>query len=93
LTVQSFAIVVGKTLDTIEGSFVVVDTLWYKVDSPLTAIEVAFKAYFALNAKYSIESSPLWYLVQIGIYIRTRHDKAGSNARVTKVLADFGLKL
>jgi len=93
-TVQPFVILVGKTLDWIEASYIVIDKQLYSLETPVRAVEVALKAHLALGVPYSVESKALWLMVQICLFeIRTDHDKLYQCASVIKVLSDFGMEL
>lgn len=49
-TTQPFSIIVGEDLENITDSYVTVDNLLYKVDSPVKAIDVTFKIFHAIHA-------------------------------------------
>jgi len=67
---------------------IVIDNFHYDVPSPLKAVEVLFKIYQALHARYPPEADHLWLFIQKGIYdISTKYDKAYTS--VTSRLAEF----
>lgn len=72
---QSYPIIVRPSLDRITESYVVLDSKLYSVESPLRAIDVTFKAFFALYAKFPKQATPLWLILQKSIYeINTKWD-------------------
>lgn len=55
---------------------VIFDKTEYEVESPLKAVDVAFKSYHALHADYPIESEHMWMFLQKAIYkFDTKWDK------------------
>jgi len=64
--------VAGDDLSSIHGSYVVVsrgqDELLYKLESPLRALDVCFKAYHSLHLKYPVQSYGVWLLIQKAVY-------------------------
>lgn len=46
----------------------VLDDRPIRVESPLRAIEVSFKAYHALHCKYPIQSERLWIVIEKALY-------------------------
>jgi len=64
LTVQPFPPLVGDSVNQIENSYVVIDTSPILMDSPLRALEVTFKCYFALHCKYPTQSESQWIVLQ-----------------------------
>ncbi|XP_011858711.1 PREDICTED: uncharacterized protein LOC105556239 [Vollenhovia emeryi] len=91
---QPFVIIVGADIDSILHSYVSVNDILYKFESPLRALEVSFKIFFVLNADYSIDSHPLWLLLQKAVYgINTKHDRAVSTMATQTLLDRFGLTL
>ncbi|KYN00534.1 hypothetical protein ALC62_08692, partial [Cyphomyrmex costatus] len=51
-TVQPFIIMVGPSLKEIESYYVIVDDVFYKLDNILKAIDICFKIFMVLDAKY-----------------------------------------
>lgn len=89
LTVQPFIIIVGASLNQLTHYFVIVDNTFYKVTSLLEAVDTCFKVLITLNAKYPIESAPVWYFIQRGFYgIKTVWDK--EYTFVNALLSDIG---
>lgn len=67
-TVQPFPMVVGPTLTSIHSSYVVVNRRPILLESPLRAVEVAFKIFHALNCKYPIQSQRMWVVLSITLF-------------------------
>jgi hypothetical protein len=65
---QPFPIIIGENTANITESYVYIDNFPYKVESPLRAIDVCFKAYHALHASYPFQSSQPWLFLQQAIY-------------------------
>lgn len=79
------AIIVGDDLDHIKHSYVAINDILYEVETPLKAIDIAFKAIHALDSKYPTECIREWLFLQRAVYeIKTSYDK---NTNDTKVLA------
>lgn len=93
-TRQPFVIIVGQDLENINASYVSVNDFLYLMTSPLEALDVCFKSVFALSVKYSIESRPLWMLLQTFVYdIYTSFDKSSATASTISLLARFNVNL
>lgn len=72
---QPMPILVGQNIFTIEKSFVTVNDIIWEMESPLKAIDLCFKSYHVLNAKYPAESEMVWTFIQQTFYnIRTIYD-------------------
>ena len=67
-TLQPFPIIVGEDFENITDSYVYIDNFYYRVDSPLRAIDVCFKSYHALHAFYPHQSAHPWLFLQKAIY-------------------------
>ncbi|XP_033230840.1 uncharacterized protein LOC117181927 [Belonocnema kinseyi] len=63
-TVQSFPLLVGRTLTELRSFYVVIDDSPISVESVLRALEVTFKSYFALHCEYPLESRRQWTVLQ-----------------------------
>ena len=71
-------------------SYVVINSILYQVESPSAALDVAFKAYFALNAAYPKESSGEWLFLQRAVYgIKTPGDKRQLKGRVLALIEEY----
>lgn len=64
---QPLPILIGKW-GAISNAYVSVEDVLYEVESGERAIDVCFKAFFALGSKYPLESRPLWLLIQRAVY-------------------------
>lgn len=74
LTVQPILAIVGE-IKSISAVYVIVDDVQYKIETPLKGLDVTFKAYHALCAKYPVEAEHVWSFVQKMIYdINTEYD-------------------
>ncbi|XP_071573443.1 uncharacterized protein [Temnothorax nylanderi] len=67
-TLQPLAAVVGLTPQNITESYVAIDDILYKLDSPLRAVDVCFKCIHALHAQYPVQSERPWLVLQQIIY-------------------------
>lgn len=65
---QLFPVIVGENLKNITSSYVILDDRPIRVESPLRAIEVSFKAYHALHCTYPIQSERLWIVIEKALY-------------------------
>ncbi|CAH0547426.1 unnamed protein product [Brassicogethes aeneus] len=68
LTVQPYVLIVGPSLSNVSCSYVIINEHMYKTPSVLSALDICFKAYKVLDAKYSYECQHLWLLIQWHIY-------------------------
>lgn len=69
-------VVVGSSDIDIKRSFVIVDTIYYEIETPLKAIDIAIKCIHSLHAQYPKESEQVYLFLQKGIYdITTKYDK------------------
>jgi len=74
LTLQPQAVVVGP-VENPSQFLLVLDNYHWELNSPLQAVDSAFKVYMALNAHYPAEARHLWTFVQKAVYgINTRAD-------------------
>lgn len=64
LPLQPYIIVIGPKLSAISESYVAIDTSLYSVASTLEALDVCFKAFNVLHARYPPESSHIWMVLQ-----------------------------
>ncbi|KAK0076651.1 hypothetical protein PV325_005055, partial [Microctonus aethiopoides] len=67
-SLQPYIIVVGETFTTICDFYVCVDTVRYKVDSALSALDILFKIFHVLDARYPPASEHLWILIGRVVY-------------------------
>ncbi|KAF2890398.1 hypothetical protein ILUMI_15775 [Ignelater luminosus] len=86
IPVQPIPIVVGPYGHC--QCFVSVDDVLYGVENPIKAIDVCFKIYHALNAKYPADAEPSWLFLQKAIYkIFTSQDPKFSSVDI--LIADI----
>ncbi|KAL5242322.1 hypothetical protein ACI65C_009732 [Semiaphis heraclei] len=75
-TLQPFIIIVGPTLKEISNYLVVVDNIFYQLNSIVASVDCCFKIIITLNAEYSVECETVWYFIQKGFYnLQTPFDK------------------
>jgi len=67
-TLQLFPMIVGPTLATIHSSYVVINRRPILLESPLRAVEVAFKIFHALNCSYPIQSQRMWVVLSVALF-------------------------
>ena len=76
LPLQPYVIIVGPNLEAISASYISVDKILFKVDSPFKAVDICYKIFHELNAKYPPESEQVWLLLQQNLYnYETEYDK------------------
>lgn len=66
------------------------DECEYTVESPLKAVDLAFKAYHALQAYYPTESDPVWLFLQKAIYKFSDPKWDHYNDTTERLARDFG---
>ncbi|XP_055372226.1 uncharacterized protein LOC129606133 [Condylostylus longicornis] len=75
-TLQPFIAFIGDTFASIQNAYVIIDNIIYKLDNPISAIDVCFKCFSALHAKFPQHCFPVWQFIQLYIYeIQTEFDK------------------
>lgn len=83
------AVIVGTDLDCIKYSYIVINEIYYEVETPFKAIDIAFKAMHALDSKYPTECAREWLFLQQGVYeIMTPHDKK-IDAKVLVIIKEY----
>lgn len=76
--------------DYIQDSYVVINDIYYKVETPLKAIDIAFKLTFALDTKYPLECAREWFFLQRAIYkISSTNDKNIADATVLSLIEQY----
>lgn len=90
-TVQPFVITVGKDIFDIDEAYAVVDSVKFKYDSFLEAIDGCFQIFHATNASYPEDSNDIWAFIEVGIY-KMKPSKKLSQA-VCHTLANLGLSI
>lgn len=63
--------------DDIKSSYIVVEDITYAVkESPVVAMDICFKIFHSLNAKYPEPCEVIWLFIQKAVYnITTKFDK------------------
>lgn len=80
VTAQPLAVIIketGKNKSVKYKSLVKFDNFEFNgLESPLKAVDLAFKSYHALHACYPAESEPMWFFLQKAVYqFTTKWDK------------------
>ncbi|XP_044013870.1 uncharacterized protein LOC122856206 [Aphidius gifuensis] len=76
LELQSFILVVGPDIETIDKVYVCFDSTKYEVPTVLKGIDILLKIFLIFNLQYPQECAHTWYLLQWGILnIRTPSDE------------------
>ncbi|KAL5236828.1 hypothetical protein ACI65C_004238 [Semiaphis heraclei] len=89
-TLQPYVIIVGHCVDAYQEdhtpieSYTVINNTYYKLETPLKALDVCFKSYYSLNLQYPIEVQHIWTFVQQ--YFYEIHDKNDKNFPSVKTL-------
>lgn len=87
-TLQPFPVVVGNSLEDFHSTYIYMDSFYYKVQNPVVAVDLCFKAYHCLHASYPAQSVAPWLFLQRAIYgIETPWDQ--KNANVTMLTKDY----
>ncbi|KAK0160231.1 hypothetical protein PV328_007659 [Microctonus aethiopoides] len=88
--IQPYIIAVGKDIETITKILVCVNEVQFQTSSALEAIDICFKLFFVLDAKYPDSSKHIWLLIQMGLYkLKTKGDSEPSITRMSAL--DFRL--
>lgn len=58
-TLQPYIVIVDNT-----DIYAVINSIYYKLETPLKAIDICYKSYFALNLHYPQESEQIWLFIQ-----------------------------
>jgi len=91
INLQPYAIAVGPILSEIKHYFIVVNDVFYKVKTCLTAIDTCFKILMQLNAEYPGESVLVWSFIQQGLYeLHTVYDKKFT--AVNSLMSELGMR-
>lgn len=85
---QPLAVIVGSTLETIEECYVCINDVRYQVPSPLKALEITFKSFYAFQLDYPKDALYPWMVIQNRLYgIQGESDKV--IPCVSKFVADL----
>lgn len=58
LTVQPYIVIVDNTI-----SYTVVNDLLFKLETPIKALDICFKAFHTLNLEYPKEAEQVWHFI------------------------------
>lgn len=64
---QPLPIVIGAE-NSQKECLIVFDEVEYVVETPMKAVDIAFKSYHSLHADYPVESEQIWLFLQKAIY-------------------------
>jgi hypothetical protein len=67
LTCQPIVIVVGLP-GKVDAAYVCVNDVKYKFTNVTAAVDTCFKTFYALNAKYPVQSEAVWTFLQVAAY-------------------------
>ncbi|XP_051168699.1 uncharacterized protein LOC127286345 [Leptopilina boulardi] len=82
---QPYPVLCGS-LDKIHSSFVIINDVEYLIDTPLKAIDICFKAFFALNTNYPLESKGCWVFLQKFVFnIPIEREDSAVNKLITQL--------
>lgn len=62
LTVQPYVAIVGNQ-DAI-SYYTVINDIYYKLETPIKALDICFKSFHALNLQYPQEAEQIWWFIQ-----------------------------
>ncbi|XP_047985679.1 uncharacterized protein LOC125225852 [Leguminivora glycinivorella] len=75
-TFQPLVIVVGPTSRDLQHFYVAVESVLYKVDQLLKAVDVCFKLFNTVNLQYPLECLSVWQFIQRFFYdFQNKNDK------------------
>lgn len=92
-TLQPYVIIIGHSVDAFQEdnsnhipieSYTVINNTYYKLETPLKALDVCFKSYYSLHLQYPIEVQHVWTFIQQ--YFFEIHDKNDKNFPSVKTL-------
>jgi len=77
LTLQPQAVIIGSSETDVKHNIVTVDKIHYEVETPLRAVDIAFKCIRSLHAEYHYkECEQVHLFLQTGIYgVNTKYNK------------------
>jgi len=85
LPLQPFFFVVGRSLCDVDGAYVVIDEVTYRLESVFKAVDICFKSFQALHAAYPAESYSVLLFLQHAEYdIETDWDRPAINVNTLK---------
>lgn len=91
LTFQPTIFIVGQSISNIKNYYVVVNNIFYVVNSIIEAVDVTFKIFHTLHCEYPTECCTVYSFLQKGLYkLSTKWDKEFTS--VNALLADLDIK-
>lgn len=85
---QPLPIIIGESLSNITKCLVKFDSCEYQMETPLKAIDIAFKSYHSLHANYPAESEAMWLFLQKAVYkFSSKWDKSIDS--VARMVAEY----
>jgi len=69
------AVIVGASVDFIKHSYVIINEIFYEIETLLKAIDISFKSMYALDSKYPTECTREWLFLQEAVYGILTSDK------------------
>ena len=66
-TLQPMVVAIGSIVN-LTNFYVIINNIKHESTSLIDAINLCFQAFFALDAKYPIDSEIVWYFLQYHIY-------------------------
>ena len=76
LMLQPQAVIIGSSETDIKHNIIIVDKIYYEVESLLKAIDIIFKCIHSLHAEYPKKSEQIYLFLQTSIYgITFKYDK------------------
>lgn len=88
LTEQPLLVIIGPSLRNIELSYVCINDIKYRVNSPLEALDITFKSFYALQVQYPREAELPWILLQQYLY-RLKNEEDKTISAITTLIADL----
>lgn len=71
LSLQPYVVIVDST-----EVFCVINNTYFKLETPIKAVDLCFKSFFTLNVQYPTESEQVWLFIQHYFYeIKLKSDK------------------
>lgn len=67
LTLQPMVIAIGSIVN-LTSFYVIINDIKYEATSLINAVNLSFQVFFALDAKYPVDSEMVWYFLQYHIY-------------------------
>jgi hypothetical protein len=66
LTVQPYIAIVGNIEDasSVLNYYTIIDNIYYKLETPIKALDICFKSFNALNLNYPPEAEQVWWFIQ-----------------------------